>query len=1507
VTRASSRETRVAIVGIGCRFPGAVVDADSFWRLLVEGRDAIGEIPSDRFDLAHYYDERPATPGHTMSRWGGYLDRIQEFDAMFFGISPVEAERLDPQQRLLLECAWEALENAGQNVTQLAGTPTGVFVGQWTSDFESRLFADPANVDFFMTTGSGRYAASGRISYALGLRGPSMTLDTACSSSLAAVLLAARSIRDGDSTLALAGAVNIILQPHISIAYSQARMMAPDGRCKFGDVSGDGYVRSEGAAVVVLKDFDRAVADGDRIYAVIRGGAVNNDGSSSGSLGRPSRIGQEELLRSAYRDAGIAPSHLGYVEAHGTGTRVGDPVELGALETVLRESGASPHQTLVGSVKTNIGHTEGAAGIAGLIKAALALHKGLIPPSLHFKTPNPQIPWSDVPFRIPSTCADWPQRQPRVAGVSAFGIGGTNVHVVVEQAPVPAPAPATATNAPAVLPLSARSADALRAVAGRYRDLLADEDVPPLHDVCWSAATLRTPLEWRAVFVAADRAGMREQLSACAAGEGLASDGDVANGSRPRVAFVCPGQGAQWTGMARELMEHDPVFRSALAECDAAARPYVTWSIVEQLHAEPGSAHYLLDRIDVIQPVLVALSIAYARMWRAFGIEPDAVVGHSMGEVAAAHIAGVLSLDQAMRIICRRSALMRRASGKGAMALVDLSMEATQARLQGVEDRVTIAVSNSPRSSVISGDPDAVAQVLARLEADGVFCRLIKVDVASHSPQMDGTAADLAGELHDLIPGAAAIPVYSTVLARRAEGHEFSAGYWGRNVRKPVRFAQTVLQLLDDGVTTFVELGPHPILMPSIEQTAASVTKTGITVALGRRNEPEVAALLSAVGTLWCAGCPVDWARVLPAGRRVELPVYPWQRERLWVDVAEPPIAGQARRAVVRPDTSTLEWLYQVEWRSLGEAVRRRADGLGRILVLSGDRDASALVVSSCVRASLPATATIAAELADRLREHPAATIVVLAADDDSAYAPIAVTQQVVAAQGQARPRLWFVTRGAQSVRAGERVSVEQASLWGAARVVAEEHPDLWGGLIDLDRATSIAADAEMLIEQIGAGDGEDQIALRGGERFALRLARGEKPAPATLACRPDSAYLITGGLGEIGLHVARALAAAGARRLVLLGRTPLPPRDQWAHLAGSDPLSSRVAAVRDLELRGVAVHTAAVDVADESQLRAFLQRYECEAWPPIRGVVHAAGELRNALVRDMDRATFDRVVAPKVEGARLLDRLLPGLDFFVLFSSTGAFLAQPGQANYAAANAGLDAVACDRRSRGLPAVSINWGVWAQTGLVRGQAGEQNVEEMRRKGISAFAAAQAIALFPTLCGWSHPSVAVLPIEWSVFSRSRAGRSRTLYRDFCDNLPDSAAKADFGAELSAVDQPKRRQILDRVVRETLGRVLKIAPSRLDPRKALGAMGLNSLMAMELRNRLEAALERPLSATLAWNYPTIDALVDYLAHDGRDVSMNAAEPSEAPADDPSETAIDISHLSDDDAVLALRSRI
>ena len=887
----------IAITGIGCRFPGAK-NQQEFWQMLCEGVDAIREVPAERWDINRFYDENVLRPGKMNTRWGGFLDKIDEFDAHFFGVSPREAERMDPQQRLLLEVAWEALEDAGLPPANLAGSPTGVFVGIANSDYSRMQFRDLELSDAYAGTGSASSIAANRISYFLDCRGPSMAIDTACSSSLVAVHLACQSIWRGEATLALAGGVNVMLSPEVTVNFTKSGFMAPDGRCKAFDAKANGYVRSEGAGIVVLKPLKQALEAGDSIYAVIRGSAVNQDGRTNG-LTAPNRQSQEAVLRLAYLRAGVPPGQVQYVEAHGTGTSLGDPIEVMALGNVLAADRLPENTCRIGSVKTNIGHLEAAAGIAGLIKVALSLKHGMIPPSLHFNEPNPYIPFADLSVCVQTTLTPWPVHgYPPCAGVSSFGFGGTNAHVVLEGVVQPQPDVAHIVSPvsrsfrqPYLLPLSAHNPAALRSLAQAYRDVLTapdTKDTMPLANICYTASTRRNHHDYRLALLAHTRDEFARCLEMYLRGEeyhGLHA-GRKKAGSGPQLVFIFPGQGAQWIGMGRQLLEREPVFTGAMDDCEEAMQPYVNWSLRSVLTSEDGAA--MLERIDVIQPTLFAIEVSLAALWRSWGVVPHAVVGHSMGEVAAAYIAGALSLEDATRVICLRSQLLRRVSGQGAMAVVELSLEQAEQVVASYEDRLSIAASNSPRSTVLSGEPETLEAVLNSLEQRGIFCRRVKVDVASHSPQMDSLRDELLRILDSIQPRPTTVPLYSTVTGLPCSGEELDAAYWMQNLRAPVRFAAVIQRLATEGYTFYLELSPHPILLPAIQEGLQHSQCEGLALPSIRRTEKEQAVLLESLGSLYAHGYDVDWQKLYAdGGTCVSLPTYPWQRERFWLEPAQ--------------------------------------------------------------------------------------------------------------------------------------------------------------------------------------------------------------------------------------------------------------------------------------------------------------------------------------------------------------------------------------------------------------------------------------------------------------------------------------------------------------------------------------------------------------------------------------------------------------------------------------------
>ena len=893
----------IAVIGMGCRFPGDASDPERFWRLLVNRVDAIGEVPADRWSVDALYDPDPAAPGKMSTRWGGFLRAIDGFDPQFFGISPREASRMDPQQRLLLEVAWEALEDAGQTRAALDGSPTGVFVASYHNDYAALMTADRRGIDAWTSTGTAHSIVANRLSYLLNLRGPSLTVDTACSASLVAVHLACRSLRAEECSLAVAGGVSLMLSPEVTISLSKWGFMAADGRCKTFDASADGFVRGEGGGVVVLKRLSDALADGDRVLGLIRGSAVNQDGRTS-VLTAPSGVAQAAVIRQALDNGKVAAEQVDYVEAHGTGTVLGDPIEVEALGAVYGGPTAGTHPCALGAVKANIGHLEAAAGIAGLIKALLCLKHGLIPPQLHFSRLNPHVSLAGSRFVIPTEPLPWPRGgRRRFAGVSSFGFGGTNAHVVLEEAPEIATRPgAERTEPPAahVLALSAQSDEALIALADAYHTWLGGDGTPRLADICYTAAVRRTHHERRVAVVGTSAAEMVRQLAAYRNGRDRASHRE----RRPRLAFVFSGQGSQRPEMGRELLDGRPEFRAALEECDAAIRGHAGWSVIDEIRTD--AAHSRVHRTEIAQPALFALQVALAALWSAWGARPDVVAGHSVGEVAAAFVAGALSLNDAARVVVERGRIMERVTGRGRMLAVGLSRVAVESLLH---EELGVAAVNGPASVVLSGTAAAVADAARRLGERGVRSHLLPVDYAFHSFQLEPLRDELARTLAGITPGPVQRPLVSTVTGGPAEGPELGPRYWATGMRMPVLFAPAVEALAAGGDTVFVEIGPHPVLGGPILECLGPRADRGRALASLRRDRSESATILTSLGALYRAGLEVRWDAVYAAGGRcVGLPSYPWQRRRCWYTSGAPAIGESA---AARPSEPALHPLVQ--------------------------------------------------------------------------------------------------------------------------------------------------------------------------------------------------------------------------------------------------------------------------------------------------------------------------------------------------------------------------------------------------------------------------------------------------------------------------------------------------------------------------------------------------------------------------------------------------------------------
>ncbi|MFC4036649.1 amino acid adenylation domain-containing protein [Streptomyces polygonati] len=1831
--RSPSPAAKIALIGIGCRFPGGANDHRSFWRNLVEGRDCITPTPPDRYDVAGLSSKDKAKPGRLVGGRGGYIDGFDEFDPAFFGISPREAHAMDPQQRKLLEVSWEALEDGGQKPAELAGRDVGVFVGAFTLDYKILQFSDLRfdTLEAHTATGTMMTMVSNRLSHCFDFRGPSLSIDSACSSSLVAVHLACESLRRGETSLALAGGTLLHLTPQYTIAETKGGFLSPEGRSRTFDAAANGYVRAEGVGIVVLKLLSDAVRDGDPIHAVITETGVNQDGRTNG-ITVPSAEAQSALIEQVCARAGITPGSLQYVEAHGTSTPVGDPIEANALASALaigREPGAA---CFIGSVKTNIGHTESAAGIAGLIKTALSVEHRLIPPHINLEHLNPAIDLAAAPYEIPDRLTPWPAHEgPARAGVNSFGFGGTNAHVLLESAPDAAAgrAPVAVRRRPSaedsglpfrLLPLSAHDAAVLPGLADSVRAELTaapDPHTAPvtLPDLAYSLAHHRQHHDVRLAVVYGSRQDLDESLAAYVRGEVhprvLLGKRHEAQHEAP--AWVFTGMGPQWWAMGRELFEAAPAYREAVEAVDREIAAQAGWSLIAELSA--GQDESRMAETWLAQPANFAVQTGLAALWHAHGVHPSAVVGHSTGEVAAFYEAGVYDLADAVRIVLHRSRLQQRAAGTGTMLAVGLPEAEAARRAAAFGGRVSIAAVNSPEALTVAGDEASLTAYAEALRADGVFAKLLDVQVPYHSAAMDPLKADLLAGLAGIAPRPARLPLYLTGRPGRAEGPELDADYWWNNVRDTVRFRSAVDAMLGDGHRTFLEIGPHPVLGRSIKECFAAQDRASgagarpgtsaptagqaplpgahqpvTTLPSIRRSEDESLCFTTSLAALHTIGCAVDWEVLHPRGRRVRLPRYPWKRDRYWTEpapvaqvrlgrvdhpllgrrlaTAEPvwevaldvettpyladhriqgralfPAAGyvemayqalraltggtdaglgdiELRKALFLPDDaprrvqlslsaesssftvasgddspvvhargvvrggtpparvlpldreaiqarserqlsaaacydtlSALGYDYGPAfqgiaevWQTDGEAlalirppacagagtaghhvhpalldscfqtllvaglppadtapgsgmllpltidevrtdpvggrplwahatVTRRADDelVGDLALYTEDGEpvghvhgfraadveqASATVGLATIDGWLAEVAwTEAAPLAeasggdqpghgswllfadapggvaDSLQElaggagrrchlvRPGDAYVFdrdgrntrvvpgsaedlrmllgdlagLAADrgeppldtivhlwnldlprlDDTtpgdlhahgtlgAYSVVALAQALQDEPGgsTAPAALHLVTRGAQAALPTDPVEPLGAPVWGIGRVL--RHQELTahrGKLIDLPPLRTgprqAGADAEELLREILAGptpeQPEDEVALRHGRRLVSRLARPEgltRSIPPRL--RPDGAYLVTGAFGALGRLLCRYLVRRGARHLILVGRTELPDRATWRAVAPRSPAGSGIDFVKELESLGAHPVHAALDIRDEQALTRWLDDYRDRDSPPIRGVFHLAGQVRDTSVRAMDHDAFASVFAPKAAGSWHLHHHLRDepLDYFVLFASVASLLTTTGQTNYAAGNAFLDALAQHRRSRGMPALSLDWGPWA-TGMIHELSLVEHYRTVR--GMSSLSPAAGTAVLERVLGQDRAQFLIATItDWPTFLAwypsppplvaelaASAAREAAAAGSAADgNAPDGQAGYLDRFRAAADEAERARLVTDRFV-GCASAVLRMTADQLDPDTGLGALGIDSLLAMELRARIQA---------------------------------------------------------------------
>ena len=1443
----------IAIIGLGCRLPGDIHGPDQLWDFLTAGRSAVSTVPDGRWQAFDDGSSTTATALAETTQWGSFLNDIDAFDADYFGITPREADRIDPQQRLLLEVAVEAFEHAGIPAETLQRSQTGVFVGSCVSEYGYLASRDISKIDAWTGTGGALSIIANRLSYFLDLRGPSLTVDTACSSSLVAVHLACQSLRTGQSELAIAAGVNLILSPVVTRSFDAAEAMSPTGACHAFDAAADGFVRGEGCGVAVLKRLSDAIRDGDQVFAVVRGSAVNQDGRSNGLMA-PNPAAQAAVLRAACADAGVQPLEVDYVEAHGTGTLLGDPIEARALGAVYGRGRQPDAPLLAGAVKTNLGHLEAAAGIVGLIKATLAVQHGMIPANLHFEEPNSHIPFDQLRLKVVDHTTEWPDTgRPRRAGVSSFGFGGTNAHIVLEQPPQISASESEAVPTVSTLVVSGKSVERMAELATTLADwMTAAGSSVPLADIAHTLNHHRTHHPTFGTVCAANRDDAVTGLRALATGQTAAGvvgphQGQCGSGT----VFVYSGQGSQWVGMGRQLLADEPVFADAVAELEPDFVAQLGFSLYDVLaNGEP------VDGSVRVQSVLVGMQLALTALWRSYGVEPHAVIGHSMGEVSAAVVAGVLTPAEGFQVIARRSQLMSQLVDKGAVALLELDATAA-GDLIADHAGVTVTVYSSPRQTVVAGPTDSVEAVISAARDRNVFARRVNMEVASHTAMMDPILGELRTALAPLVPQIPRIPVISTV-----EGADpaalFGADHWVANVRNPVRFSQAIAMA---GATncTFIEISPHPVLTKAISDTLDDPTVGNAhhhSLGTLQRDAHDTVAFHTNLNATHTVRAPLGEH---PPEPHSVIPATPWRHTRHWIDstpalstnglVLSRNVPGGRRPLAAQDCPIPTDWLYEPTW-PVHPLPPADAVNVGPWLVI-GDVGLGAELGRSLDHGNDRASLRAALAEVDNVVFAPAFAGSVI--DIRSAYdlfneARVLVEELIAMPSA---PRLFIVTRNAQPVVEGDRANATHAVLWGLGRALALEHPEIWAGAIDIDESMPAALTARRVLAEAHAGDGEDQVVYRAGARHVPRLERMSPWAAPADVIRPGTSHLVIGATGHIGPHLIQQLADMGAGTIVAVSRNPGGRLKALAHRLSST---------------GTNLVEVAADAADEAAMSALFDRFGTDL-PALEGIYLAAfagGPTALSGMTDEDVATMFR---PKLDALGVLHTLSMKTDVrqFVLFSSISGLLGSRWLAHYAATSTFLDTFAYARRNMGLPATTVNWGLWKS--LADLQSGTSQVTS--DSGLVPMSDEVAIRALPMVMAPDAPvRSTVVDADWPLLAAAYRTRGALRIVDAVladvDATGEALPEGAFRKALRECPSEQRRTLLLDHIGGLASAVMGLPPSEiLDPTAGFFQLGMDSLMSLTLSRSLSASLGEALTPAVVFDYPSVEALSDHLA--------------------------------------------
>jgi acyl transferase domain-containing protein/thioesterase domain-containing protein/acyl carrier protein len=1335
------KNTAIAIVGMAGRFPGARNVAE-FWHNLKNGVEAIRPFSDVELLAAGVSGDELAQPEYVKS--GVVLEDLDMFDAAFFGFSPKDASIMDPQHRIFLECAWEALEDAGHAPGSFEGS-IGVYAGSGMNSYmihnlltNARLVAS-AGLFLIRQTGNDKDVLATRVSYELDLHGPSISVQTACSTSLVAVHLACQSLLNQECDMALAGGVTIEFPHGRGYLYREGEILSRDGHCRAFDADSSGTVFSSGAGMVVLRRLDDALADRDTIHAVILGSAINNDGARKVGYLAPSVDGQSEVIAEALGVAGVAASDISYVETHGTGTKVGDPIEVKALTQAFRESTQGKGYCAIGSLKTNIGHLDTAAGIAGLIKTAMALRHRQIPPSLHFRKPNPLIDFENSPFYVNTGLTEWKaERGPRRAGVTSLGIGGTNAHVVLEEAP-PVEEHAGSKKPYQLLVLSAKTPSALEQASQNLSAYLQEHRELPLQDAAYTCQLGREPLAHRRTVVAAttEEAGnllTKPEASRVFTGQAAAS--------APGVVFMFCGQGSQYVNMGRELYETEAVFRAQLDHCAERLIPDLGLDLRALLYPpkeDSAAAAEKLSHTGFTQPALFSIEYALAQWWMARGISPSAMIGHSIGEYAAACLAGVFSLEDGLHLSAIRGRLM------GEMHSGSMLSIALAAGTLSLPKELALAAINGPEQCVVSGPTDAIQQFARELEKQAVPCRLLHTSHAFHSAMMDPMLESFRAHLAKVSLRAPKIPYLSNVTGTWITAAAATdPGYWTKHLRNTVRFSEGLAELFRDPARVFLEVGPGQALASLTRQHPGKPKSSKVLPSMRHPQEQisDAVFLLNTTGQLWIAGRSIDW-NALHAGeepRRVPLPTYPFERQRYWIEPGDKVLASKGTEAAPSADAAQSDqWFHRRVWKKSPAGKTAPADhacwllfldetGVGREIskqlktgghevleVVAGDKYKRTGAGSYAIRAGVREDYD---ELLTDIVKHEQRPARILhlwpvtgatagrSLDQtlDLSFYSLLFLAQAWGDQDLGAVEIACVSNGLQSVSGENVVEPVRAALLGPVRVIPKEFPDAFCRSIDLDRNIQDRRRAAGdIIAECSLRSADSCVAYRQSERWVETFeSTSLRTQTAGTRLREKGVYLIVGGLGGIGLVVAEHLARTVHARLVLLGRTPLPPASEWQAVLdkpnGANSARQKIAKLREIESLGAEVLAISADVTNSEQIEEALGIAR-QRFGDIHGVIHAAGLIEDGPLQIKTRESAARVLAPKIQGTLVLQQALGNskLDFLLLFSSISSLAPPAGQVDYAAANAFLDAFAVSQA--GQPVTAVNWGLWADVGM----------------------------------------------------------------------------------------------------------------------------------------------------------------------------------------------------------------